>query len=63
VREPATVEIGPWWREDGAAKSRWSKTAAVAVEVDSGGYGLRKIRVFVLGDEDDDVAAFHWTTC
>jgi len=25
--------------------------------------GEEKIRVRVLGDEDDDVAAFHWTTC
>jgi len=25
--------------------------------------GEKKIRVRVLGDEDDDVAAFHWTAC
>ena len=25
--------------------------------------GEEKIRVRVLGDEDDDVAAFHWTAC
>jgi len=37
VREPATVEIGPWWREDGAAESWWPETMAAAVEVDGGG--------------------------
>ena len=25
--------------------------------------GEKKIRVRVLGDEDDDVATFHWTAC
>jgi len=33
--------------------------AAAAMVVE----GEKKIRVRVLGDEDDDVAAFHWTTC
>ena len=33
--------------------------AAVAMVME----GEEKIRVRVLGDEDDDVAAFHWTAC
>jgi len=33
--------------------------AAAAMVVE----GEKKIRVRVLGDEDDDVAAFHWTAC
>ena len=41
----------PWWLTEMAA------AAAVVME------GEEKIRVRVLGDEDDDVAAFHWTAC
>jgi len=37
----------------------WPARLAAAAAVKGG----RKIRVRVLGDEDDDVAAFHWTAC
>ena len=39
IYEPATVEIGPWWREDGGAvvlQGRWFSCGVAQLEDDGG---------------------------
>jgi len=45
------------FRRGGGGRRGWRRRLPWKVE------GEEKIRVRVLGDEDDDVAAFHWTAC
>jgi len=54
------VREGCCWRWRNSCIGGRKRLAAAAVwRVE----GEEKIRVRVLGDEDDDVAAFHWTAC
>ncbi|QCD95986.1 hypothetical protein DEO72_LG6g687 [Vigna unguiculata] len=45
------------FRRGGGGRRGWRRRLPWKVEEEE------KIRVRVLGDEDDDVAAFHWTAC
>jgi len=55
--EGATRSFCCFRRVSVVAGEEMAAAAAMVME------GEEKIRVRVLGDEDDDVAAFHWTAC
>ncbi|QCD96600.1 hypothetical protein DEO72_LG6g1306 [Vigna unguiculata] len=56
------MEVRRWrWENDGGGWMRWSGVEMAAAAAAMVMEGEEKIRVRVLGDEDDDVARSEWS--